>query len=117
MPISTSCWDSAPNASRRIGANASFSRTFCIFLVTQPDDLGFEAMAIYLSKLESRPMRGCWVIKKTRRGVGGDWGKQIDAKAFGDKSTGEGIPRVLYSAKPRPYLGLHPCGAVHNIDA
>ena len=42
-------------------------------------------------------------------------GKQIDAKAFGDKSTGEGIPHVLYSAKPRPYLGLHPCGAVHNI--
>ena len=24
------------------------------------------------------------------------------------------IPHVLYSAKPRPYLGLHPCGAVHN---
>ena len=27
------------------------------------------------------------------------------------------IPRVLYSAKPRPYLGLHPCGAVHNSIA
>ena len=30
------------------------------------------------------------------------------------RSTARGIPRVLYSAKPRPHLGLHPCGAVHN---
>ena len=42
------------------------------------------------------------------------WFAQSVPTFSGSTTQPSPIPHVLYSAKPRPYLGLHPCGAVHN---
>ena len=42
------------------------------------------------------------------------WFAQSVPTFLGSTTQPSPIPQVLYSAKPRPYLGLHPCGAVHN---
>ena len=42
------------------------------------------------------------------------WFAQSVPTFLGSTTQPSLIPRVLYLAKPRPYLGLYPCGAVHN---
>ena len=42
------------------------------------------------------------------------WFAQSVPTFSGSTTQPSPVPHVLYSAKPRPYLGLHPCGAVHN---
>ena len=42
------------------------------------------------------------------------WFAQSVPTFSGSTTQPSHIPQVLYSAKPRPDLGLHPCGAVYN---
>ena len=42
------------------------------------------------------------------------WFAQSVPTLSGSTTQPSHIPQVLHLAKPRPDLGLHPCGAVHN---